>query len=416
MFHYQKGSLYCEDTHLVDIATQIGTPTFIYSRAELHRRAQAYQPQMAKHLVCYAVKANGNPILLKELAQVGLGADVTSGGELFLAQHAGFTPDKIIFSGVGKMANEIEQALQAKIRALHVESAMELELIGTIAEHLQQVANIGVRVNPNIQASTHPYISTGTHAHKFGVTRDLAMHLLHQANTHPWLNPVGLATHIGSQINQIPPFTTSAQLLVTMAQELTQQGIQLCYLDIGGGLAINYTRQSQDRGPSIAEWTTAVTEPIINAGYEVVMEPGRSIMGPTGILLMQVLYTKTQDKKQFVITNAGMNDLLRPTLYGAYHTVLPVTPTNHTPQSVDIVGPICETGDWLAQERLLPPVSPGNYLAILHTGAYGFAMSSNYNGRLKAAEVLVNGAQFQLIRQRQQYNHLLDGCPMEKSL
>lgn len=409
-FIYQQGKLFCEGVALAEIAAQVGTPVYVYSQEELVRRAQTFITAVSSSpaLVCYATKANGNPHLIRLLGQQGLGADVTSGGELFLAQHAGIPPHKIIFSGVGKTRPEIEMALQAGIRALHVESEMELETIAAVAAELQQVASIAVRVNPNIHVETHPYISTGEYAHKFGVTPERAMHMLSQAAQNPWLKPVGVAAHIGSQITEVTPFVQSAEFLVGMVSELASMGVHLLYVDVGGGLGINYGQQN---APTVQAWATAVHQPVAEAGYEVIMEPGRSIVGPSGALVTQVVYTKWQGNKQFVITDAGMGDLIRPTLYGAYHPIHPVqAPQGEEQQVVDVVGPICETGDFLARERPLPPVQPGELLAVLQAGAYGFAMSSNYNGRRRPAEVLVHGDTFHTIRQRQTFAHLLDGC------
>ena len=411
-FSYREGQLVCEGTRLEAVAAAVGTPVYVYSQSALLERAHAYRAAVVEApaaLVCYAVKANGNPELLRLLGQAGLGADVTSGGELFLARHAGITPDKIIFSGVGKTPAEIETALAAGIRALHVESEMELGVVAEIAARLERVAPVGVRVNPDIHVKTHPYISTGEHAHKFGVTPEQARRMLRQAAGHPWLKPVGLAAHIGSQITDLEPFVQSVRFLVNMAEELAADGIRLAYLDVGGGLGIDYSGEGV---PAIAAWVAAVTEPVAGAGYGVVMEPGRSLVGPIGALVTQVLYTKQQGEKHFVITDAGMSDLIRPTLYDAYHPILPVKqyPVISEQWTVDVVGPICETGDWLARERPLPPVEPGALLAVLQAGAYGFAMSSNYNGRPKPAEVLVDGDSFRVIRRRQGYEHLLDGC------
>lgn len=410
IFHYQNNQLYCDEVSLAAIAAEVGTPFYVYSAQALVTRAQAYQTAVppTKSLICYAVKANGNPALMRLLGQTGLGADVTSGGELFLAQHAGIAPHTIIFSGVGKTAREIHAALDAGIRAIHVESAMELAAIGDIATQRQQVAAVSVRVNPDISVETHPYISTGQHAHKFGVTPNQAQALLTQAAAHPYLRPIGLATHIGSQITALEPFVAAAQFLVAQARALEEMGIHLEYLDVGGGLGIDYTGSG---APGIGEWATAVSQPILAAGYQVVLEPGRSIVGPVGALVTAVTYTKQQGPKTFVITDAGMSDLIRPTLYHAHHPILPVQAPPNAPQvSVDVVGPICETGDFLARERPLPPQQPGDLLAILHAGAYGFAMSSNYNGRLRPPEVLVQKNQHHLIRQRQQLQHLIQNC------
>jgi diaminopimelate decarboxylase len=429
-----QNGLSCEQLPVVELVTAVGTPVYAYSQAALLQQAakyrQAAETAVPRSLVCYAVKANGNPHLLRLLAQAGLGADVTSGGELFLARHAGFDPRKILFSGVAKSAVEIETALSAGIRALHVESNQELDLIAVTAASQGIVAQIGVRINPNVSAGTHPHISTGSHSHKFGVTLEQGMAMLRQAAAHPWLRPVGLAAHIGSQISEIGPFVESARLLCAAAAEAAAMGIRLEYLDVGGGLAIDYG--SGAAAPGAAEWLAAVAAPVAEAGYELVVEPGRSIVGPAGALITRVVYTKEQGGKAFVITDAGMNDLIRPALYNAYHPIVPVLDpavrrvddgSRGVPRQdqvervhqgkvrvVDVVGPVCETGDFLARERPLPPLQPGDLLAVLQAGAYGFAMSSNYNGRLRPAEVLVNGDRFQIIRRRQTYQHLLDGC------
>ncbi len=412
-FRYHTNHLHCENIPLADLAQRFGTPLYVYSRAAILENAQAYRAH-APHaaLVCFAMKANGNPAILRLLADAGLGADVTSGGELFLALKAGFAPETIIYSGVGKLHHEIEAALAANIRALHVESVMELELIAAIASQRQQVASIGVRVNPDIHVETHPAISTGAAQHKFGVAPETAVTLLHQAAQHPWLKPVGLAAHLGSQIHEIAPFTAAANFLVALADELASGGIRLDYIDVGGGLGVAYEREKWEvKSEKIGEWVTAVAAPIQATGYGLVVEPGRSIVAAAGVLLTQVVYTKPQGKKMFAIVDAAMNDLIRPTLYNAHHEILPVhvRRTSEVRRTYDIVGPICETGDFLAKERPFPPLAPGDLLAVCHAGAYGFAMSSNYNGRLRPAEVLVDGENVHLIRQRQTYDHLLDG-------
>jgi diaminopimelate decarboxylase len=413
-FQYHHNLLHCDNVSLADLANRYGTPLYIYSQAAIRENAQAYPAQApANALVCYAVKANGNPAILRLLAEAGLGADVTSGGELFLALHAGFAPEKIIYSGVGKLPHEIEAALEANIRALHVESAMELEQIASIASDRQQIVQIGVRVNPDIHVETHPYISTGAAQHKFGVSPETAVSLIHTAAQHPWLKPVGLAAHIGSQIQDIAPFTASADFLAGLADELASSGIRLEYIDVGGGLGVAYERDKWElKSEKIENWVAAVAEPVNNAGYGLVMEPGRSIIAEAGVLLTQVVYTKPQGVKQFAIVDAGMSDLLRPTLYSAHHEIFPVDLTQKrrgAEVSYDVVGPICETGDFLGKERTLPTLASGDLLAVFHAGAYGFAMSSNYNGRLRPAEVLVDGETTHLIRQRQTYDHLLDG-------
>jgi diaminopimelate decarboxylase len=446
-FVYRDGQLTCEDVPLAAIAGAVDTPAYVYSRADLERRAAALLAAAdatagPKALVCYAVKANGNPALLALLRAAGLGADVTSGGELFLALYAGVDPARIIFSGVGKKASEIEEALTAGIRALHVESEMELAAVAAVAERLGRVAPVGVRVNPNISAATHPYISTGLHGHKFGVPRDRAVAMLRAAAAHPWLQPVGLAAHIGSQITNLAPFAQAVAFLVALADEMGREGIHLAYIDAGGGLGIDY----QGGAPAAADWVRAVGPLVAAAGYGLVIEPGRSIVGRAGALLTRVVYTKPQGEKRFVIVDAGMTDLIRPTLYQAYHPILPLeendlrkdaqqgpgargqgkadspgtwnlepgtfsslVPGHENLEVVDIVGPICETSDFLARDRPLPPLAAGELLAVLHAGAYGYAMSSNYNGHLRPAEVLVEGDTFRVIRRRQSYDDLIAG-------
>jgi diaminopimelate decarboxylase len=406
---YANNTLACEQVPFTRIAAEVGTPAYVYSQTEIEERAAAFMTAVPPHsLVCYAVKANGNPHLIRLLGQAGLGADVTSGGELFLAQQAGIPPEKIIYSGVGKTGPEIDMALDADIHSLHTESEMELHAIAEIAQARQQVARVGVRLNPNISAETHPYISTGQHAHKFGVPWPTARAMFRFAANHPWLEPVDLSAHIGSQILDVAPFVESARFLADRASELREEGIVLHRVDVGGGLGIDYEGKGS---PQIEEWVTAVAQPIIDAGFSLVYEPGRSIMGPTGVLLTQVVYTKQQGDKHFAIVDAGMNDLLRPTLYRAHHPIQPVKqPAANEMRVADVVGPVCESGDFLAKERPLPPTAPGEYLAVLQAGAYGFAMGSNYNGRLRPAEVLVSKDQFTIIRKRQTYKHLLDGC------
>ena len=408
-FNYQDGVLSCEDVPLTDIAAKAGTPVYVYSKKELLDRARAYRTAAGEDaLVCYAVKANSSPALLRLLRGEGLGADVTSGGELFLALHAGIPPQKIIYSGVGKRPDEIDMAISAGIGALHIESEQELDLIGRMAADLGRVARISIRVNPNISADTHPYDSTGRLEHKFGLPRETAVSLYKRAAADPWLEPLGVAAHIGSQISDIRPYRALAEYLVDLAGELGSAGVNLTYVDVGGGLAIDYNESGV---PPVARWVSAVAGPVERAGYRLVVEPGRSIVGPAGALVCAVLYTKEQGGKRFVIVDAGMNDLVRPAMYNAYHAVRPLCEANGSRPEItaDIVGPVCETGDFLARDRLISEVRPGELLALMNAGAYGFAMSSNYNGRLRPPEVLVDGADFHLIRRRQAYEHLLDG-------
>ena len=407
-FVYRAGELYCEQVPLATIVAAVDTPVYIYSRDEILTRARAMLDTVnrvtgGRALICYAVKANANPAIVWMLRDAGLGADVTSGGELFLAGHAGVAPDKIIFSGVGKKSAEIAEALAAGIRAIHVESEMELTAVADEAGRFDMVAPIGVRVNPNVNAETHPYISTGLHAHKFGVPRERAVNILRAAAAHPHLQSVGLAAHIGSQITDLDPFRQAVRFLIELADEMKAEGIPLEYIDAGGGLGIDY----QGSAPDAADWVEVIGKLVTDAGYGLVLEPGRSIVGRAGALITRVVYTKEQGRKQFVIADAGMTDLIRPTLYQAHHPILPVRESAGEYETVDLVGPICETSDFLARERLLPSVGRGDLLAVLHAGAYGYAMSSNYNGHLRPAEVLVEGDTFRVIRRRQSYEALL---------
>lgn len=410
-FVYRAGELYCEQVPLAAIVATVDTPVYVYSRAEALARARAMLDAAngvtgGRALICYAVKANGNPAIVRMLREAGLGADVTSGGELFLARHAGVTPDKIVFSGVGKKPAEIAEALVIGIRAIHMESEMELLAVAAEAERLGVVAPIGVRVNPNISAETHPYISTGLHDHKFGVPRERAIGILRAAAAHPHLQPVGLAAHIGSQITDLDPFGQAVRFLIQLADEMKGEGIALEYIDAGGGLGIDY----QGSAPGVADWVEVIGKLVADAGYGLVLEPGRSIVGRSGALITRVVYTKEQGRKRFVITDAGMTDLIRPTLYQAHHPIVPVKESAGDFETVDIVGPVCETSDFLARERLMPAIDQGDLLAVLHAGAYGYAMSSNYNGHLRPAEVLVDGDTFRVVRQRQDYEALLAGA------
>ena len=408
MFQYQRGILHCENRALSEIAHEVGTPFYLYSQTELERRAQAYLA-FSQALTCFAVKANGNPVLLRLLGSMGIGADVTSGGELFLALQAGIPANRIIYSGVGKREDEIRFALETEIYALHVESEPELAVIARVAKDLAKQAPVAVRVNPDIQAETHPYDSTGRLEHKFGVPRDIAMAILRRSAEDPQLRPIGVAAHIGSQITKTAPYDHLAIFLVDLANEAKTLGIDLTYLDVGGGLGINY---SDNDVPTIEEWVKTVAKPVSDAGYQTVMEPGRSIVGPAGVLVTRVLYTKAQGGNNFVIVDAGMNDLIRPAMYKAVHPLRPVL--RHAERErptvvVDVVGPVCESGDFLARNYPLQEVHDGELLAVMQAGAYGFAMGSNYNGRLRPAEVLVQGDHVQIIRRRQNYDHLLDG-------
>lgn len=411
-FSHKNNELCCEDVPLRVIAAEVGTPVYVYSRAMIRRRAQAYLDQVTdgRGLICYATKANSSPAILQELAALGLGADVTSGGELYLALRAGFAPHKIIYSGVGKRDDEIEMALEAGIRALNVESPAELDAVDKIAARFPDGAFIGVRINPNVAADTHPYIATGMHEHKFGVTVKEGFLLMNQAARSPNLMPWGIAAHIGSQIQDVSAFGESAQLLTKWGTRLRAGRIMIDYVDVGGGLGINDTSWSDPADVDrIRAWMDAVYPVVRKGSFTFIAEPGRSIVGPAGCLVTQVVFNKERDDKRFMIVDAAMNDLIRPTLYKADHPLLPVNDRSGAaidPKPVDIVGPICESGDYLAKGLQLPRLERGDWVAIMNAGAYGYAMSSNYNGRLRPAEVLVDGKAWRVIRPRESLEDL----------
>jgi diaminopimelate decarboxylase len=408
---YMDNELFCDSMPLSQIAHIHGTPTYVYSLSELRKNAGAFvsasQELGDNCLVCYALKANGNLELLRLFAQMGLGADIVSGGELYLALRAGFDPRRIVFSGVGKTGQEIEDAIAAGILGLHIESQGELELVSQIARSLNRSTPIAVRVNPDIKVETHAHVATGQENHKFGVAPGIALSMMRAADADPWLRPVGLSAHLGSQIDALEPFVQVSDKLADMADMLATEGLRLNYIDLGGGLAIDY---GQGSGPSIDHWLETGSKSIIRRGYRLLVEPGRSIVGSAGILLTKVLYTKIQGGQKIVVTDAGMTELVRPALYGAHHPIVPVVRPDESGitenEIVNVVGPVCETSDVLAVERSLPALEPGDLLAILQTGAYGFAMSSNYNGRLRPAEVLVDGDAFRCIRPRESYSVL----------
>ncbi|MDJ0757124.1 MAG: diaminopimelate decarboxylase [Ardenticatenaceae bacterium] len=413
-FSHQNDQWYCEHVPLKAIAAEAGTPVYIYSRQMIRKRANAYLDQLTdpSDLICYATKANSSPAILQELSAMGLGADVTSGGELYLSLKAGYDPQKIIYSGVGKRDDEIAMALEAGIRALHIESTAELQAVETLAAKIPNGVSIGVRVNPNVAAETHPYISTGMHEHKFGVTIQEGWQLILAAARSPHLVPMGLAAHIGSQIEQVPPFGEAARLLTDMGTKLRAGRIMIDYIDVGGGLGINKRSWSDPNDVvHIQAWMDEVYPTVKEKSFRFTAEPGRSIVGPTGCLVTKVVFNKPRENKRFLIVDAGMNDLIRPTLYKAEHPIVSVMGARNLEigeegEIVDVVGPICESGDYLAKDRLLPPLERGDLLAVMNAGAYGFAMSSNYNGRLRAAEVMVDGDSWRVIRPRETYEDL----------
>jgi diaminopimelate decarboxylase len=395
--------LSCEQLQLADLAKRFGTPLYVYSAKSIRERVQAFEHafRSVKHTICYSVKANSNLSILRLLDKLDCGFDVVSGGELERVLRANrHSAKKVVFSGVGKTAAEIEAALKAGILLFNLESASEMEAVSACAAKLKRQARIAWRVNPDVPADTHPYISTGLQKHKFGVPIGEARELYARAARSKYLQVSGVSVHIGSQITQAAPFAAAVERIAELVRQLGIDGHEIEYVDAGGGLGIDYNG-SQDFGNTVAEYAHAVTRPLNELRVKVLLEPGRSIVGPAGVLVTRVLYRKKNGEKQFVVVDAAMNDLIRPALYQAEHQIVPVEDRNAVPEIVDVVGPICESGDLFARERALPTVNEGELLAILDAGAYGMALASNYNTRARAAEVLVDGKLAKLIRRRE---------------
>jgi diaminopimelate decarboxylase len=409
-FHYKSGVLHAEDVSIARIAAEVGTPFYCYSTATLERHykvlEQAFRDQKA--LICFAVKANSNQAVLATMARLGAGMDVVSEGELRRARAAGVPPSKIIFAGVGKTRAEMAYALQEGILGFNVESEPELIALSEVATGMGKTASIAIRVNPDVDAKTHAKISTGKAENKFGVPYEDARELYARAAKLPGLKISGIHMHIGSQITDLAPFRDAFALLRDLARDLKADGIALEHLDIGGGLGVPY-HGGNDVPPTPDEYAAVVKKALGDLGLKLVLEPGRMIVGNAGVLVTRVSYVKDGADKTFTIVDAAMNDLIRPTLYEAYHDVWPVEEvrSDMSPMQQDIVGPVCETGDYLAQERALPPAEAGDLLAIMTAGAYGAVMSSTYNTRLLVPEVLVTGDRFAVVRPRPSYDDLI---------
>jgi diaminopimelate decarboxylase len=419
-FHYKNNILHCEETPVQEIVEEFGTPLYLYSKNQLIQNYRSIDGAFAgtDHITCYALKANSNHELLKVLQKEGAGADAVSAGEIHFALKAGFSPSMITFAGVGKQDAEIEYALKHDIFSFNVESAEELAVINGIAGRMNTKARIALRINPDIDASTHPYISTGLKSNKFGIDISVAMETFKYAASLPHLHVDGIHTHIGSQILKLDPFVQTAQKVVGMVKELRALGINIQHIDFGGGYGVTYKNAIRhpllpveeatgaDETPGNSAFITSVLPVLKEANCKIVIEPGRSIVADTGILITKVLYRKDNGEKKFVIVDAGMNDLIRPSLYQAYHQIVPLTLQQGEREEVDVVGPVCESGDFFAKERTMQFVKRGDYLAILTAGAYGFAVSSHYNARPGVAEVLVNGDKVRVIREREKIEEL----------
>ena len=407
-FHYREGTLYAEDTAIPTIAQAVGTPFYLYSSATLTHHFQAFDGAFSQvpHLTCFALKANPSGALLRLLGRLGSGADIVSGGELYRALRAGIPPEKIVYSGVGKTEAEIAFALKKKILLLNVESPEELCLIDRVAARLKKKAPIAIRVNPDIDPQTHPYISTGLKKNKFGIHIQESLQQYRLARELRHIEIRGVDCHIGSQLLITDPFLEAVRKLKKLIQQLIDLGIQIRYLDLGGGLGITY---DQEEPPRPREYARAIIQELGRGPYTLILEPGRVLVGNAGILVTRVLYLKKGEEKNFIVVDAGMNDLLRPSLYGSFHLIQPVVKKRRRKITADVVGPICESGDFLGKDRLLPRPEAGDLLAVMSAGAYGFSMSSNYNARPRMAEVLSEGKNFHLIRRRETYANLVAG-------
>lgn len=411
-FVYRNRQLHCESVSLARLAEQYGTPLYVYSGTTIEERFRAFDGAFkgVPHTVCYSVKANSNLSILKMLASRGAGFDVVSGGELERVLYADKKAvSRVVFSGVGKTAPEMDLALKSGILVFNLESEAELELLAERAAKLRKTARIAFRVNPDVLAKTHPYITTGMREHKFGVPISDARRLYGLAAQYDYLEPAGISVHIGSQITDVAPFHKTMERVLKLADDLMRDGLNIGFIDAGGGLGISYDGDKADIfKESVRAYSKALLEPLRGRPFHLLLEPGRSIIAPAGALLTRVVYVKENSGKRFLVTDAGMNDLIRPSLYHAYHEIVPVK-LSAKPKSAkfDVVGPICETGDFFARDRQMPDVAQGELIAILDAGAYGMSISSNYNTRPRAAEVMVEGKKGKIIRTRETIQDLL---------
>ena len=405
-FDYKAETLHCEEVSIKDIAAQVGTPFYLYSKATLSRHFQAFDGSFSvPHITCFATKACSNIAILNLFAGMGGGADIVSGGELFRALQAGIDPKKIVYSGVGKTREELRYGLESDILMFNVESEQELEALQEVAAALGVQAPVSFRVNPDVDPKTHAYISTGLAKNKFGVPINEALAVYKRAAAMANINVVGVSCHIGSQLTEVAPFVESLAKVKNFIGRLQEAGCSVKYLDLGGGLGITY---NEEEPPAPKEYAKALEDELGALGCTLILEPGRVIVGNAGILVTRVLYTK-QGGKKFTIVDAGMNDLARPSLYDAFHAILPVEERGQGLEKGDVVGPICETGDFLARDKEVPVSRPNDLLAVMSAGAYGFTMSSNYNSRPRVPEILVDGDRFHIIRRRETLDMLITG-------
>ncbi|MBF6560818.1 MAG: diaminopimelate decarboxylase [Candidatus Binataceae bacterium] len=405
-FNYHNDQLLAEDVPLSDLAACYGTPLYVYSARTLRRHFRVLSEAFAgtDSLICFAMKALSNLSILKLFSDLGAGFDIVSSGELMRCLKAGADPGKIVFSGVGKTDEELEAALMARILMINVESRPELHRVSAVAQRLKVQAPVSLRVNPDLDPGTHPHISTGHRDSKFGIPLSQVHEYYAEARTLKNLDLAGLSTHIGSQITETAPFAEAGVKVAKIVQELRATGVALKYLDLGGGLGIPY----QEQPPSPVQYAAAILGPLRDIGLKIILEPGRVLVGNAGVFLTKVLYVKETDVKRFVVIDGAMNDLIRPVLYEAYHEIVPVVPrVSGERVTADVVGPVCESGDFFARERDLPALQAGDLLAVMSAGAYGFVMASNYNSRLRPAEILVNGAEVHVIRDRDTFEDVV---------
>jgi diaminopimelate decarboxylase len=409
-FEYRQGELYCEDVPLSRIVKEVGSPCYVYSHRTLVRHFRAYDDAFKNipHIVAFAMKSNSNLAILRLMAKEGSGVDIVSGGELYRAMKAGVPASKIVFAGVGKTPEEIRDALKADILMFNVESPAELQAINDVAASMGMKARVALRINPDIDPKTHPYISTGLKKSKFGIAAERAIEEFKAASALNHIEVVGVHKHIGSQLTEVTPFVEALKKVLGLVQALKEQGIDVHYINIGGGLGITYSDETPPHPKDLAE---AISPLVRDLKCVLIMEPGRVIVGNAGVLVTKVLYTKEGEAKRFLIVDAAMNDLIRPSLYGAYHDIRPLYEnTTHAPRHiVDVVGPVCESGDFLAKDRHMPEMKVGELMAVMSAGAYGFVMSSNYNSRPRVPEILVSEGQIHVIRARETYDDLIRG-------
>jgi len=409
MFSYSQNDYYCEQVPLADLAHSVGTPAYVYSASAIRDNYRAYNEAFGDlpHTVCYAVKANSTLAVLALLAKAGAGFDIVSGGELYRVLQAGGDPAKVVFSGVGKTRDEVDYALRSGIHSFNCESEAELALIDAMASRLGLKAGFSIRVNPDVDAVTHPYISTGLSQHKFGIAIAEATEVYERSRRFRSLAAEGVSCHIGSQILDPAPLLEAVEKVLALATGLRDRGHPIRHLDLGGGLGVAY--HEGEKAPAIGAYIGCLSSRLRASGLAVMVEPGRSIVGPAGVLLTRVLYRKKNGDKEFIIVDAAMNDLIRPSLYRAHHEILPLRRSPLPPVTADVVGPVCETGDFLARDRQMANAMPGDYLAVCTAGAYGFVQSSNYNSRPRVPEVLVDGVAWRIVRERETNEDLVRG-------